>query len=361
MEEGAGNAGGDGDEIALPGEDFDLAGTGEFGEINGASVADAGDGGFVGGDAGKLRQELARVDEERVDDFAERNSRFLTERSARFGMTRIDSRFLHCASLSLRESEASVGMTGFLDEAFDFFQPVGLGDREFGNRGAAEGFEMGSAAKLLAEVVGDGTHVGSGGDAGAEAGAIRVECENGEFFYFYLDRFEDHFLLFAGEFIGGDALDFFGREWGRGLLDYALEFRGEELESFQVEICGRGWTDGGVGPSMVRDRFAVGVVGVSGEAETDGAFVGFFGVHVELGEASEAAGDEREDAGGERVEGAEVSDGALAEDAAHAVDDVVRRPSGGLVDDEDAIHEGIGRLSDRAIWRLKISRYKYLV
>ena len=113
MEEGAGNAGGDGDEIALPGEDFDLAGTGEFGEINGASVADAGDGGFVGGDAGKLRQELARVDEERVDDFAERNSRFLTERSARFGMTRIDSRFLHCASLSLRESEASVGMTGF--------------------------------------------------------------------------------------------------------------------------------------------------------------------------------------------------------------------------------------------------------
>ena len=48
----------------LAGEDFDLAGAGEFGEVDGASAADAGGGGLVGGDGGKLGQELAGVDEE---------------------------------------------------------------------------------------------------------------------------------------------------------------------------------------------------------------------------------------------------------------------------------------------------------
>jgi hypothetical protein len=67
VEESAGDASGDGQEVALAGEDFDLAGTGEFGEVDGASAANAGGGGFVGGDGGKLREELARVDEEGVD------------------------------------------------------------------------------------------------------------------------------------------------------------------------------------------------------------------------------------------------------------------------------------------------------
>ena len=47
-------------------------------------------------------------------------------------------------------------------------------------------------------------------------------------------------------------------------------------------------------------------------------------------------------AGGHGVERAEVADGALLQDAARAVDHVVRGESGGLVDDEDAIHERIG-------------------
>ena len=64
VEEGAGDAGGDGEQFGLAGEDFDLAGAGEFGEVDGASAADAGGGGLVGGDGGKVRQELAGVDEE---------------------------------------------------------------------------------------------------------------------------------------------------------------------------------------------------------------------------------------------------------------------------------------------------------
>jgi hypothetical protein len=90
---------------------------------------------------------------------------------------------------------------------------------------------------------------------------------------------------------------------------------------------------------------AIGIVGVGGEAKADHAFVGFLRRGVELGEAGEAAGDEREHAGGERVEGAEMADGTLAENAAHAVDYVVGGPSGGLVDDDDAIHGG-----DLVIW-----------
>ena len=64
MEERSGYASGDGDEFALSGEDFDLAGAGKFGKVDGASGADAGGGGVVGGDGGKLGKELAGVDEE---------------------------------------------------------------------------------------------------------------------------------------------------------------------------------------------------------------------------------------------------------------------------------------------------------
>src|SRR5258708_152724 len=143
VEEGAGYAGGDGDKVALSVEDFDLAGAGEFGEIDGASVADAGGGGFVGGDGGKLGEELAGVDEERGYAFGfptRHDNRFLTMKL--FGMTRINSRFL-------TGKERRFGMTGCcwaFHLLFNFFERVGLGDVEFGDGGAAEGFEMGSAA-----------------------------------------------------------------------------------------------------------------------------------------------------------------------------------------------------------------------
>jgi len=66
MEQGAGDARGDGEEFSLSGEDFDLARARKFGKIDGATTADAGGCGFVGGDCGKLGEEFARVDEEGV-------------------------------------------------------------------------------------------------------------------------------------------------------------------------------------------------------------------------------------------------------------------------------------------------------
>jgi len=77
------------------------------------------------------------------------------------------------------------------------------------------------------------------------------------------------------------------------------------------------------------------------ESYADHAFVGLLGGGVELREAGEAARYKRQDAGGQRVERPEMTDRALSEDAANAVDYVVRGQSRGLIDDEDAVHEGI--------------------
>ena len=55
MKECAGYPRGNGDEFALAVEDFDLAGAGKFGEVDGTSGPDAGGGGFVGRDGRKMR------------------------------------------------------------------------------------------------------------------------------------------------------------------------------------------------------------------------------------------------------------------------------------------------------------------
>jgi len=193
-------------------EDFDLTGAGEFGEVDGASAADAGGGRVVGGDRGKLRQELARMDEEVFDCWLAGKSRFPTGLSARFGMTRVRSAFL---DLSLA-----------LELSLDFFDGAGLADFEFGDRGAAEGFEMGSAAEAQADLVGDRAHVGSGGDAGAEVGAVGFERGDEEFFNLDLNRLQDYLFLFSGQLVGGDPVDFLGGKRRGGLLDKAKKSGG---------------------------------------------------------------------------------------------------------------------------------------
>ena len=64
MKQRASDSGRDGDQIALAGENFDLASPGEFEEIDGAAIADAGHREFVGGYRGHVWQQFARVDEE---------------------------------------------------------------------------------------------------------------------------------------------------------------------------------------------------------------------------------------------------------------------------------------------------------
>ena len=229
MEEGAGDAGGDGDQVALAGEDFDQAGAGEFGEVDGASAADAGDGGFVGGDGGKVGQELARVNEE---DF-ERIKVPIFSQGVREGRDPRNTRFLHSACLSLRERHVPVGMTSFwMTELGDFFQRMGVVEGEFGDRGAAKRFQMRSAGQFPSHVVGDRAHVGSGGDTGAESGAVDGDFEDFEFLNFNLDWLQLDLFLLAGEFVGGDAFDFLCGEWRRSLLDESAEANCDGFDFF---------------------------------------------------------------------------------------------------------------------------------
>lgn len=84
MEQCAGDASGDGDEVALSVEDLDLAGAGKFGKIDGASGADAGGGGIVGGDGGELGEKFAGMDEEGVERFRRPyGTRVILRRTAR--------------------------------------------------------------------------------------------------------------------------------------------------------------------------------------------------------------------------------------------------------------------------------------
>ena len=206
MEQRAGYAGGDGDQIGLALKYFDLAGAGEFGEVDGASGTDTGDSGSVGGNAGELREELAGMDEEGFD-----GGDLSCSCSDRDSSTpaRIRSRSLRMTGRE-RFSGSTRRRTGFY-----LFERVGLRDVELGYGGAAKGFEMSSAAQALAHFVGYGTHVGAAGYAGAEAGAVGFDRKNFEFFDLDLHRFESYFLLFSGKLIGGNALDFLGREWRR--------------------------------------------------------------------------------------------------------------------------------------------------
>ena len=159
--------------------------------------------------------------------------------------------------------------------SFDFFQGVGLGYVEFGYGGAAQRFQVGSGALKLAHFVGYGTHVGSRGHAGAEPGAVALDCQDDEFFDLDLHRLQDYLFLFSGQFVGRDAVDFLGRERWRDLLDQALKSGGQFVELLQAGISGLRFAE----------SFAIGIVGVGGEAEADHALVGFFGCGVELRQA----------------------------------------------------------------------------
>src|SRR5580693_4986622 len=110
-----------------------------------------------------------------------------------------------------------------LHSCVNFLEGVGLRDFKFAYGGAAEGFEMSTCTEELAHFVGHRTHVGAGGYAGAEAGAVAFDGEDNEFLNFDLDRLENYLFLFSCQLVGRDAVDFLGGEWWRDLLDYAQE------------------------------------------------------------------------------------------------------------------------------------------
>ena len=87
-----------------------------------------------------------------------------------------------------------------------------------------------------------------------------------------------------------------------------------------------------------RGGLALGVVGVSGEAEANHAFVRLLGMNIELRQAREVAENNRKNSGGRGIEGSEMADRALPENSPHAIDHVVRGQPGRFIDDYDTIH-----------------------
>src|SRR5882762_1851003 len=90
-----------------------------------------------------------------------------------------------------------------------------------------------------------------------------------------------------------------------------------------------------------RGWLAVGVVSVGSEAKAHDAFVRLLRGGVELRQPRQAAGHERQNTRGERIQSPQVPDGPLAQDSPDAVDHVVGGEARGFIDNEYAIHEGI--------------------
>ncbi len=190
---------------------------------------------------------------------------------------------------------------------------VGIGEGEFGDFGAAQGTKMGAATQTLSHVVRYGAQVRPGGDAGAKASAVPFHFQDLKFLDLDLHRLEGHFFLLAGQLVGWNPVNLLGGKWGRSLANHSAELGGESLDFIGLETNVLGCAD----------RFALGVVGIGGEAEADRAFVGFLGFGVELSETSKVADDQGQDAGCHGIERTEMADGALAEDAAGAVDHIM--------------------------------------
>ena len=88
----------------------------------------------------------------------------------------------------------------------------------------------------------------------------------------------------------------------------------------------------------IADRGAVGIVGIGGKAEANGALVDLLISGEELRQAGGPADDHRQDAGGHGIECAEVADLLCLGDSAELADYVVRGPALRLVYGDDSVH-----------------------
>ncbi|MFM1944170.1 MAG: hypothetical protein RI897_3152 [Verrucomicrobiota bacterium] len=189
---------------------------------------------------------------------------------------------------------------------------------------------MGAAAEFLSEVMDEGSDVGAFGAGDAEGGEgffVGIDLERVDmdeaFLAFYFDAF-------AGEFIEGHAILFYGGDHGGELhlvADEGLGGVGDFLEGHE------GDGEGG-------EEFAVGVVAAGCFAEFESAFVDFVIGHESFGEAGGFTEDEDEEAGGIGVQGAAVADLFDSEFSADSGDHVMGGGAGGFIDEEGAVEGG---------------------
>src|SRR5579864_2036087 len=175
LKERSGNAFGDRQQLALPAEDTNCAGTAEFREVHRRSVLNLGKCVGRGGDGGKLRQHQPGMNEQILS-------------------------------------------AAFLCRLLDLIQGVGFVDGELAHCGALQGGKVGAGAEFLAEIVSQGAEIGSGADPGGKTRGPRsgVPVRNHEFLDLDLAGVKLYFFSLTRQFVGGNAGDLLrGKGWGQ--------------------------------------------------------------------------------------------------------------------------------------------------
>ena len=193
--------------------------------------------------------------------------------------------------------------------------------------GATELIKVRAAAERLAEIVSDGTQVGTAGAVRADPHIRAVDRQHGQFVDLYGDGRQFHRDGFASQFVGAAAGHFLRGYGRRGLEELAAE-----LFQMRVEVGGF-QANGALGACGEAGT----IIGIGGPAEADCALVDLVAPGVKLGEARGAADDERQHAGGDGIERAEVSDAPRIGDAAHFGHYIVGSPLFRFVDYDDAV------------------------
>ena len=128
------------------------------------------------------------------------------------------------------------------------FEPLGeIVEREavvevdVAHTGAAEGRQMGSAAKGLADVAGQGTDIGALATDDADGELHRLRVETDELDVVDMDVLGSQFDIttLTGELIGSVASHHTGGVDGRHLLDIAHELRERLLDELTGDVSGR--------------------------------------------------------------------------------------------------------------------------
>lgn len=195
---------------------------------------------------------------------------------------------------------------------------------------AAEGFEVGAAADLLTEFVGEAPDVGALGAGDAERAYGFLVAGKAEGIDVDESGFAFDFHTLAGEFVEGDAVLFHGGDHWGGLEDVPDEPCGVLVDLFERDRWDR---QGGGDP-------AGGIIAVRGGAESDGSLVDLVRGHELLGEAGGFAEDEDEESGGGWIESSAVADLLEPESSSDGIHHIMGGGAGRLVDEECTV-EGI--------------------
>ena len=186
---------------------------------------------------------------------------------------------------------------------------------------------MRAAAERLTEIVSDGTQVGTARAVRADPDIRALDRQHGQFVDLDGDRRQFHCDGLASQFIRAAAGHLLGGYGRRDLQELAAELFEVRLEIGGLQANG----------ALRAGRDTGAIISVGGPAEPDRALVNLVTPRIELGETRGAPDDERQDAGSDGIERAEMSDAPRIGDASHFGDYVVRGPLFRFVDYDDAV------------------------